>query len=530
MAKLPQEICDQVAALSSDDTEGVPDFKRAGLATISRAWQMAFERQTFKRIRLESTDLESFEKIVTDHRRHFLENLDYSIVLPTYSDGARGLFEGGPDRLTNDEAFTAAIHGLFRFLQTWNERDDGTIQFRIEAVHSPADESRVCRPGPLDVTQFCRYQYSYVRLLRPEELPEISIISAFRTQSMPRALDPRVPIDIAVKLPNLQDTYWHIRDSERRYPALRRRNRHELAQRVRDVMPKVSVLQSLSIFMQHGLLTNHSWHPADLRLNQSALDPLSSALREATSSWEAMRRLSITGTIDESLFWPSPALPIVDPFWQGLKCLDIQFDMTTPIGGWYFRAPTDVEIPPPTGPPSNTKMPPGYDNSEEEDVMAARQFSTSDNVRLSGYPAKIFRSVPDETRLVPLIRAFGQACSQIPGLRVAALRTLIPMPVYVHQGRQVHAQGIWGVWILAPGSLPLESRQQVDPMMFQDVQKRRLFWDVKDWRPDEDLRALLGSVGQDRYGPALVERYVDSWATVQQIISKERLQRAKMSR
>ncbi|KAH8911772.1 hypothetical protein BR93DRAFT_932897 [Coniochaeta sp. PMI_546] len=416
MARLPQEICDQVAALSSDDTGGVPDFKRAGLATISRTWQMAFERQTFKRIRLKSTELESFEQIVTGHRRHFLENLDYSIVLPTYSDGARGLFERGPDRLTNDEAFTAAIHGLFRILQTWNERDDGTIQFRIEAVYSPADESR-----------FCRYQYSYVRLLRPEELPEISVISAFRTRSMPRALDPRVPIDIAVKLPNLQDTYWHIRDSERRYPALRRRNRHELAQRVRDVMPKVSVLQSLSIFMQHGLLTNHSWHPADLRLNQSALDPLSSALREATSSWQAMRRLSITGTIDESLFWPSPALPIVDPFWQGLKCLDIQFDMTTPIGGWYFRAPTDVEIPPPTGPPSNTKMPPGYDNSEEEDVMAARQFSTSDNV---------------------------------------------------------------------------------DPMMFQDVQQRRLFWDVKDWRPDEDLRALFRSVGQDRYGPALVERNI----------------------
>lgn len=186
MARLPQELCDQVAGLSSDNMEGVPDFNRSSLATISRTWQMAFERQTFKRIRLKSTDLASFERIVTNQRRHFLQTLDYTILLPTYSEEARGLFERESDRLSNDEALTAAIQGLFRILRTWNERDDGKMQFRIDAVYSEADESSIRGARPLDVTYFRRHQYSYIRLLRPEELPEVRVISAFRTRGMPR--------------------------------------------------------------------------------------------------------------------------------------------------------------------------------------------------------------------------------------------------------------------------------------------------------------------------------------------------------
>ena len=56
---LPQEIYDQIGAL----LEG-PDFDRPALATISRKWQTAIERQTFKNIHVRSTDLDRFRRYV----------------------------------------------------------------------------------------------------------------------------------------------------------------------------------------------------------------------------------------------------------------------------------------------------------------------------------------------------------------------------------------------------------------------------------------------------------------------------------
>ena len=69
-------------------------------------------------------------------------------------------------------------------------------------------------------------------------------------------------------------------------------------------------------------------------------------------------------------------------------------------------------------------MPPGYNSSEQEDSNASLRYSFLDELTYSGGGiARIFRLVPDEPVLVPLIESFALACLQIPNLENATLAT-----------------------------------------------------------------------------------------------------------
>ena len=81
--------------------------------TVSRSWQYAVERRTFRRIKLKSTDLEFFRNTFVGHRRAALADLSYDVILPTYSDHQCARFETEEDKRSNNEALTEAIHGLF---------------------------------------------------------------------------------------------------------------------------------------------------------------------------------------------------------------------------------------------------------------------------------------------------------------------------------------------------------------------------------------------------------------------------------
>lgn len=151
MNRLPQELWDKIGACFSDTYEHgrtVPypnsPFKRSTLATVSRRWQAAIERQTFRHIYLKSTDLDAFETIVRGDRRHFLHCIQYVIVLPNYNEEACARFERAPDRLANDKAFTFALHGLFRTLSSWDNggnrmESNYSVQLDILDAHSPMD-------------------------------------------------------------------------------------------------------------------------------------------------------------------------------------------------------------------------------------------------------------------------------------------------------------------------------------------------------------------------------------------------------
>ncbi|KAI5464119.1 hypothetical protein BGZ63DRAFT_401097 [Mariannaea sp. PMI_226] len=546
MDRLPQEIYNEIGSYFADSDEqsryvlsSPLAAKRSVLSTISRPWQRAFEKQTFRKLRLKSTDLGKFDKIVTGNRRRFVRSIQYIIILPEYPLDARGSFERGADRQANDKAFTNAIKGLFATLGSWDDERPGkdsrySIKLEIEAVYSPTDDSasdsrgaprrierlEAVEPGNCEEAsrrdlQDRRFQYSYIQLLNPDELPVVPAITSFNTNVMKRTLAHRTAVDIAAKLPNLRNGNWLMDDAELRYPALRREGRRQLAGAVRAVLPNAAALQTLHICMSQDLLWNHAWVPADLTVDGETSDSLGRAIRESTANLKRLRNLTVTGCLDESLLWPNFGTNLVEPlFWQRLERLDIQFTMTTPSGGWYFRArrPGDeVNLPIPAR--STSLMPPGHGYSEKEDAAAALRYSDSENQRLSGASMCLFRWVPDDEKITPLIEAFGRACAQMPCLKVASLTTMIHVSLEIGLARQVPTRSPWAIWYAAPGEM-FPQQFQLDPAYRVDVEKRRVLWDVKDWQPSPKLRSTMRAIGRERYGDDIREKHVDFWASV----------------
>ncbi|KAI1110407.1 hypothetical protein F5Y14DRAFT_428988 [Nemania sp. NC0429] len=341
-------------------------------------------------------------------------------------------------------------------------------------------------------------------------LPEVLIVRELWTKCMTRNLCDRVPVEIAARLPNLLSGRWVMNDWGIRYLGLRQTHRRELAQAVAEFLPQSSSLRDLSFQMPVSHLysdyQNFSFgtlHPENL-----TLDTLSNAIRAATAHMSTLRRLQITGVIDKSLLWPGPTRALSEPYWQNLEYLHVTFSSRRPSGGHYF---VDAHNPPQElVPRSHLDVPPGYKQSEEEEVAAVASFSIGaelcPSVDLDGQTWQPVDEVVPDASLKPLIRAFGQACLQMPMLKSADVVTIIPVP------RESNGNGgssRWGVWYFSPGTMH-PRLEWLDSAFSEDTHDRRLIWDVKDWRPDADLRRLLGKIGDDKYGGRLVEKFVKS--------------------
>ena len=88
------------------------------LATVSRKWQHAIEKRTFREVTVRSDEIDRFRATCTGYRRHWVTFLRYNVVLPTYSDQACARFERASDKAANDEAFTRAIELLLGTLKS----------------------------------------------------------------------------------------------------------------------------------------------------------------------------------------------------------------------------------------------------------------------------------------------------------------------------------------------------------------------------------------------------------------------------
>ena len=446
MERLPQEIYDEIGALLQDP--------HPALATVSRRWQMAVERRTFRHITLKSTDLDRFEEIVRSNRRQYVCTINYVIILPGYSD--RGQFERDDDRRANDKVFTSAIHRLFHLLKSWDSSKDGYIQLGLRDIYSNADHDFLRRSSPaynagcyLHVHRDARnsyiadlwswrYRYSYLRLLHPSQLPVVPVIESFITYPMTRNMCDRVPIDMAARLPSLRVCSWRMNQWEIPYISLRRTHRRDLAQAVAEVLPRSSALQSLTLNMNSLFFWSPNFSVGTLDPVNSTFDTLSNALRTATGGISTLTKLSIRGTIDESFLWPASTHGSSEPYWQNLEHLEIHFDVRRPSGGSYFWDPQlEVSV------PSEAEMPPGYGSSELEDVIASAYFSPKEHL---GRSERVRRVVPDDSSIEPLMQAFGRACLQLPKLKSAQLSTTIPASVGLDNDNFLEGRSPWGVW------------------------------------------------------------------------------------
>ena len=258
MNDLSQElICHIASFLERDDDESdtLLLFRKKALsklppfATISRQWQYAIERRTFRSLSVKSTELPYISSLIIRHRRGVLANLTYRIVLPTYDDDACAKFENEVDKRFNNVFFTEAIHGLFRLLKSWEEESgkrnqDGSwshtrpISLDFAQVYSPMDrkhrgaekykkDRRLHDVGRRYDLWEHRYEHSFLQLLETQDLPVLSrILDLQASINYPRAMEPRSIVAIAAKLSDLKSITWELNDDEKKYVQLQQDNRY----------------------------------------------------------------------------------------------------------------------------------------------------------------------------------------------------------------------------------------------------------------------------------------------------------------
>ena len=512
MNRLPQEIYDEIA------TWGVERANRPNLATVSRQWQMAVERITFRQIYLTSSDLMEFKKIVSGHRLRFLGTILYSIVLPPHNKESHGPFQGTRHHQANYEAFTAAIYDLFSILRSWDDVEYSmmstySIRLEILDIYSPMRDgisSYVFRQELDVVSPHMVERESYLHLLRSDEWPVVPAINSLgvHLRSM-RALSSQVYAEAVRKLPNLRIIDWFTYEENMSYPEQRQRNRDLFTKTLRRHLPEISNLHSLGIFMDHGKFCNRPWLPISLRPEKDSPDPLSRSIREGTASMENLINLTISGIFDESLLWPDLSVGIVEPFWQNLKHLNIKFHTTKPSGGGYFRArPQRESLNPLPLSPSNSQTPQGYSIGEAGEAESSHDGQYSDNREHQESPQPELLYIPDDETISPLIEAFGRAISQMRALELASLTTNIAMHVSLDSHRGKIIDSTWGIWFAVPGA-SFDLKLQERPAFYQNMEQRRLILDVRNWRPNEHLKSILRDVGQERHGQMLMEEYLD---------------------
>jgi len=246
---LPPEIFDMVVAYVFRP----PPRRGKGhvplYATVCRRWQLAFERHSFRAIRLYSSQLDQFAEAFSSapahlHRRAALQTLRYNIILPTYTVTAAAKSERRRDWEANNTAFTQATRDLFRILHSWDRLGgNGTSTFRLDlSAFSPMDPSHRADKLPgiaarelvedsmvdLDRLQR-RFAHSYLSLvgLEAQPLPTAPHVGILTIDNgMGRLFEPHVAGTIAASLPALVKITWTLSDDEWRDPALRQVNRH----------------------------------------------------------------------------------------------------------------------------------------------------------------------------------------------------------------------------------------------------------------------------------------------------------------
>jgi hypothetical protein len=155
-------------------------------------------------------------------------------------------------------------------------------------------------------------------------------------------------------------------------------------------------------------------------------------------------------------------------------------------------------------------MPPGYGFSEEEDNNAPARYSFVGELTDSGNTvARIFRLVPDEPFLVPLIESFTLACLQISSLETATLATGL-WETIEDDVETNNFMSKWGIYFAAPGNRSdwyFAAKWEDPSYPEKGLTVPRLTFNTRKWRPNLDLRKMLRGIGG--YGEKLDEKYLD---------------------
>ena len=169
--------------------------------------------------------------------------------------------------------------------------------------------------------------------LQPCTLPVLSNVQFLDiTGYLPRRLAPSVGTDLAAALPNVKSITWEFCDYDDQSASLRSDDRATFAEALRHV--RIQRRSSANIVIQHEWPFDQRLAGRNIVSSGLSYDPFSAALRILSQN---LTSLTVSAHLDSTLFWPSyQEENIVAPFWPFLRNLDVNFDMVTPFGDWYF--------------------------------------------------------------------------------------------------------------------------------------------------------------------------------------------------
>ncbi|KAM0424346.1 hypothetical protein ACHAPT_010492 [Fusarium lateritium] len=424
MDTLPQDIIDHIVSyLLAERFKPRKSYpylylrlSRALLATVSRRLQTAVERWIFRDISINSEELETFSHILTPARRTFLVNLEFIPILPNYDVAASVRAESPAERAANDKSYTQAVHSLLETLKTWEEEDPLTVRYRLKlAINHPQSHSDRAWPGIFPPWKAMlpkgnciyegRYLHSYIDLLRPELLPEVHRVRNLvmlrpGEKDIHRNVCPKVPMMLASRMPNIESVDLSMDDSEERFLDLRRRNRQEAS----DTMKELSLreLKSARLDFWHRRYRNEATVPPLLH-GEDGPDPLSSAICDFSMN---LVNLELAGIFDCSILRPLNKVP-----WPNLQTLCIQLEPIAPSGEWYFLGSQ-----PSSQPPDRPSSEISHMNLHDEEFNFRREAAYA-----SQRSVDVFRGRVNEKALAPFIEAYADALSVMPKLVSAKL-------------------------------------------------------------------------------------------------------------
>ena len=170
-----------------------------------------------------------------------------------------------------------------------------------------------------------------------------------------------------------------------------------------------------------------------------------------------------------------------------LQKIIVTFDITSPSGHWYFKA---------SDPNNDSLIPEASEPSTEYYTSAPDTFFESlDDSITSDLPLNVFRTVPNQRTLPPLLEAFGKAAQHMPSLQEASLCAVFDSD---------NGSFEWAMSYFAPGR-----STYLDKFADSDAQNRRLYFEVKDWRPEEPILVAWRNIGREKWGDKLVERFLE---------------------
>ncbi|KAI1496857.1 hypothetical protein F5X99DRAFT_398859 [Biscogniauxia marginata] len=498
MIVIPQEIFDTIVSYVDYET-------RRSVLTVSRRFQLAIERLTWRDIHVNGDDIESFQKLCTSHRTEALRELTFEVKFPNLRPkDEESLVSCRPtieEIRADNELFTSQSCGLFRALKIVEE----------QVMTSSGNLPRIGRSWRL-----C--------LLRPHDLPELSWIKKLSFGENGRCyyggsngayefpLDLRMLIDLSTKLPGLENLscpylperfpYYYeaavIRHFTHPWEGPWRDSRHNFCAAVKSQLANLPVGLRL-VTIRFGEASG--WFGGSMDQSRalpnlvapSSYDPLSSSIRLLSQN---LTHLDLQICADSTLFWPSLDEGVGNaPSWPHLKRLIVRFHNASPSGIWYFQGPrgegrdvTNFEV-------TEAHYPPLEDN--ETDAYWDDVWDTEGGREEMIAPDE-FRIVPNDEVLEPFLEAFAKALGNMRAIEEAELSTLLVWKP--SEERQTQDYPDW-----PPGDLFKKTRWGIK----YNVQSgsRCLEWQVGGWRPNYKLHQLFRVACGDSSGAGLEERW-----------------------